>query len=76
MTNLTGELERAAVAERRGAIRRLLVRPLLGQRDDPIGYAAVVRHRRALADWFSEHTGWQLVVDESGGFARLHKVRT
>ena len=33
-----------------------------------------MRHRRALVDWFAEHTGWQLVVDESGGFARLHKV--
>jgi uncharacterized protein (TIGR02678 family) len=64
----------AAQAERRAAVRRLLVRPLLGQREDPDAYAGVVRHRRALTDWFAEHTGWQLVVDASGGFARLHKT--
>lgn len=73
--SLSITLARAADEERRGALRRLLVTPLLGQREDPEGYAAVVRHRRALAEWFAEHTGWSLVVDESGGFARLHKTR-
>lgn len=67
-------LDRAADRERRSAVRHLLQRPLTGQREDPGTWAAIVRHRRALVDWFVEHTGWQLVVDESGGFARLHKV--
>jgi uncharacterized protein (TIGR02678 family) len=64
----------AATAEQRTAVRRLLARPLLGQREDPETFAALVRHRRALVDWFADHTGWQLVVDVSGGFARLHKT--
>lgn len=66
--------DEAAAAERRAAVRRLLGRPLLGQREDPQTFAAIVRHRRALTDWFADHTGWQLVVDVSGGFARLHKT--
>lgn len=74
MTGVREAMSDAALAERRQAVRRLLVRPLLGQREDPDTYAAVVRHRRALTDWFAEHTGWQLVVDASGGFARLHKT--
>lgn len=64
----------AARTEQRQAVRALLARPLLGQREDPDTYAAVVRHRRELVAWFAEHTGWQLVVDASGGFARLHKT--
>lgn len=67
-------LDRAADRERRAAVRHLLAQPLTGQREDPHVWATIVRHRRALVDWFAEHTGWQLVVDESGGFARLHKV--
>lgn len=74
MSDLRDTLSRAAASERRHAVRALLRQPLLGQRDDPETYAAVVRHRRALVDWFAEHTGWSLVVDESGGVARLHKV--
>ena len=64
----------AAVAERRKAIRALLARPLLGQREVPETYAAIVRHRRELTRWFAEHTGWHLSVDVSGGHARLHKT--
>jgi uncharacterized protein (TIGR02678 family) len=71
---VTDALTEAAQSQRRQAIRRLLVRPLLGQREDAETFAAVTRHRRALVDWFAEHTGWQLVVDTSGGFARLHKT--
>lgn len=63
-----------ATAERRQAIRGLLATPLIGQREDPETYAGIVRHRRHLGEWFAEHTGWHLVVDESGGFARLHKT--
>jgi hypothetical protein len=55
--SLSTTLARAADEQRRGALRRLLVTPLLGQREDPEGYAAVVRHHRALAEWFAEHTG-------------------
>ncbi len=64
----------AAVAERRKAIRALLARPLLGQREAPETYAAIARHRRELTRWFAEHTGWHLSVDVSGGHARLHKT--
>lgn len=74
MSDLAHTLETAAQAERRTARRRLLAAPLLGRDDDPDAYAAVLRHRDALVAWFAEHTGWHLVVDESGGFARLHKT--
>ncbi len=73
-SNLGVVLDRAADRERRDAVRHLLARPMTGQREDAQAWAAIVRHRRALVDWFAEHTGWQLVVDESGGLARLHKV--
>jgi len=74
VTAVSETLERAAAAERRSAIRRLLAQPLIGQREDPAVYAAIVRNARDLAGWFADHTGWQLVVDASGGFARLHKA--
>lgn len=74
MPDLGQTIETAEVAERRLARRRLLASPFVGQRADPEGYAAVLRHRRDLAEWFAEHAGWQLVVDETGGFARLHKT--
>ncbi|HUG83419.1 MAG TPA: TIGR02678 family protein [Euzebya sp.] len=72
MTELRTRLEEDRV---RG-IRALLRRPLLGQRDDPDAYAAIARHQREIAEWFGDHTGQTLVVDRSGGFARLHKVAT
>lgn len=74
MTTIEDAQREAARAERRRAVRALLARPLLGQREDPETYAAIVRHRRELGDWFADHTGWQLVVDVSGGVARLHKT--
>ena len=74
MTDLRIQLDLAAREQREAAIRALLTRPLLGQREDPDVYAAIVRHRRELAEWFADHTGWALIVDESGGFARLHKI--
>ena len=74
MTDLGRTLERAALASRRAARRQLLRTPLLGQREDPDAYADVLRHRHHLERWFAEHTGWHLAFDESGGFARLHKV--
>lgn len=72
--SVTAAQSEAALTERRRAIRALLARPLLGQREAPETYAAIVSHRRELTEWFAEHTGWQLVVDTSGGFARLHKT--
>lgn len=72
MTELRTRLEEDRV---RG-IRALLRTPLLGQRDDPDGYAAIARHQREIAEWFGDHTGQTLIVDRSGGFARLHKVAT
>lgn len=72
-SELRDAIHSAAVSERRAALRRLLARPLAGQREDPEGYASIVRHRHELAAWLGEHTGWQLVVDASVGFARLHK---
>ncbi len=74
MSQLRDALRSAATSERRAAVRRLLARPLVGQREDPEAYAAIVRHRHELAAWFADHTGWQLVVDASAGFARLHKT--
>jgi uncharacterized protein (TIGR02678 family) len=74
VSSVTLAQDAAAAAEQRQAVRRLLSRPLLGQREDPETFAAIVRHRRALVDWFADQTGWQLVVDVSGGFARLHKT--
>lgn len=71
---LDSVLTEAAAVERRSAIRRLLARPMLGQGEDPETYAAVVRHSRAIGTWFGEQTGWQLAVDESAGFVRLHKI--
>lgn len=76
MTDLQFTLSLARAAERRDCVRRLLTAPLLGQRDAPEIYAAVVRNRRELIEWFAEHTGWQLVVDETGGVVRLHKTTT
>lgn len=72
-TDLRRVMDDAAAMERRDAIRHLLAHPLTGQREDQDQWAAIVRHRRALVDWFAEQPGWDLVVDESGGFARLHK---
>lgn len=74
MTAVVDTIERAAAADRRAAIRRLLAQPLVGQREDPEVWSSIVRHARDLAGWFADHTGWQLVVDASGGFARLHKT--
>ena len=74
MTEVRDTIERAAATEQRTAVRRLLAQPLVGQREDPDVYASIVRHARDLAGWFADHTGWQLVVDASGGFARLHKT--
>jgi uncharacterized protein (TIGR02678 family) len=74
MVDLAQTIESAEQAEQRMARRRLLASPFVGQQADPEGYSSILRHRRALSDWFAEQTGWHLVVDESGGFARLHKT--
>jgi uncharacterized protein (TIGR02678 family) len=39
-------------------------------------FGTVVRNREALVTWFSDHTGWRLLVQPAAGFARLYKVPT
>jgi uncharacterized protein (TIGR02678 family) len=69
--------EREVSQERRRArsiaIRSLLVRPLLDGADQPEAFAAVVRERSWLGDWFDKTLGWPLHVDVRGGWARLSK---
>lgn len=56
------------------ARRRLVASPLLHQAEEPELFATVVALRRELACWFMETFGWRLVVDTTGGFARLRKI--
>ncbi len=59
-------------AERRRAVRLLLVHPLVTDRGpDPEGFALVRRHAKDLQRWFLERLGLRLVVETE--FARLHK---
>jgi uncharacterized protein (TIGR02678 family) len=67
-------LQVTAEAERRAALRRLLVEPLVLSSREPEVFAAIVRHRRWLVQWFADHPGWRLHVDRAGGFVRLHKI--
>lgn len=60
--------------ELRSARRALLARPLIVQSADPEPFRLISRHRQALREWFSEQTGWKLIVDCDAGFARLHKL--
>lgn len=74
MSPLSATLETIRRGERQTAVRHLLRHPLTLARDAPDAFAAVVRHRGWLTDWFAEQPGWKLLVNPSGGFARLHKV--
>jgi len=60
--------------QRRRAVRALLRRPLVVERQHPDSFTDIVRHRTWLQGWFAEQAGWTLVVDRGAGFARLHKV--
>ena len=57
-------------AERRRAARALLASPLLSVADPD--FRLVRRHAGALAVWFTQETGWRLVVDTES--ARLFKT--
>jgi uncharacterized protein (TIGR02678 family) len=56
------------------ARRRLLASPLLHQAEEPDLFATMLALREELAGWFMETFGWRLVVDTTGGFARLRKI--
>lgn len=65
--------EAETAAERRRAVRALLVRPLLcAGGDDTEDFGCVRRHADYLRTFFSKHLGWTLEVDS--GLARLRKV--
>jgi len=51
------------------ALRALLMRPLLGPQHE--SFNLVVRHEKALREWFLRETGWMLEVERGG--ARLFK---
>ncbi|MFI8461876.1 TIGR02678 family protein [Kitasatospora sp. NPDC085464] len=57
-------------AERRRAARALLASPLMTSGDD--AFRLVRKHAGELAAWFTQETGWRLVVDTET--ARLYKT--
>jgi uncharacterized protein (TIGR02678 family) len=59
--------------ERATGVRLLLGRPLLDVESRPEEFRLVARHRDWLVEWFETNCGWHLVVDVTGGFARLAK---
>lgn len=73
-TSVTKRIRGAEQAERRDAIRHLLTTPLITERSDPTLFALVVRNREWLTRWFTDYLGWRLMVDPSGGYARLFKI--
>jgi uncharacterized protein (TIGR02678 family) len=61
-----------AEAQRRRALRALLVRPLLTAESHPEELVLVRRHQSELRNWLRSETGWRLRVDSE--VARLFKV--
>ena len=59
-------------AQRRAALRALLVKPLLVADTDGETLALVRRHLPGLREWLNRETGWRLVADS--GTARLFKT--
>jgi uncharacterized protein (TIGR02678 family) len=55
--------------ELRGALRALLMTPLMGAAHEE--FTAVRRHAERLREWFARETGWTLHVERDG--ARLYK---
>src|SRR6266481_4570925 len=55
--------------ELRGALRALLMTPLMGAAHEE--FTAVRRHAERLREWFARETGWTLNVERDG--ARLYK---
>lgn len=67
---LADELDRHQVHEREGALRALLMRPLMTAADP--GFGAVRRHADTLRGWLARETGWVLRVERD--CARLYKL--
>ncbi|MDQ3579525.1 MAG: TIGR02678 family protein, partial [Actinomycetota bacterium] len=65
---VTGEL----LAQRRKALRALLIKPLLVAGHDDDAIRLVRRHASALRDWLTSETGWRLQVDAES--VRLFKT--
>jgi uncharacterized protein (TIGR02678 family) len=59
-------------AQRRAALRALLVKPLLVAENDGEALVLVRRHLSELCEWLNRETGWRLVADS--GAARLFKT--
>ncbi|WP_433375895.1 TIGR02678 family protein [Streptosporangium sp. CA-115845] len=59
-------------AQRRTALRALLVKPLLTAENDADRFVLVRRHLAELRDWLSRETGWRLLADAET--ARLFKT--
>ena len=74
MSLLASKMSLTDTAERRAAIRDLLVHPFVIATREGAAFWRVVRHREWLARWFGEQPGWKLVVEPHAGIARLHKV--
>jgi uncharacterized protein (TIGR02678 family) len=66
---MTPEEERA---QRRAALRALLVKPLLTADADAETLVLVRRHLTELREWFTRETGWRLTADSET--ARLFKI--
>lgn len=74
MSRLVSVLQNEERTQRVAAIRALLSSPLLLASEDRETFVSIVRHRRYLTSWFASHPNWRLVIDPSGGYARLHKI--
>jgi uncharacterized protein (TIGR02678 family) len=72
--SLTDTLAADRIQALTGIRRRLLADPLLHRANEPELWPAVLRYGADLARWFAVNLGWRLVVDPTGGFARLHKI--
>ncbi|WP_326637587.1 TIGR02678 family protein [Streptosporangium sp. NBC_01755] len=59
-------------AQRRAALRALLVKPLLTAENDADKLVLVRRHLTELRDWLNRETGWRLLADAET--ARLFKT--
>ena len=60
--------------ERRKALRGLIANPLAREEERPEVFSLVLRHQVWLREWFARNTGWDLVVNQAGRFARLYKL--
>jgi hypothetical protein len=68
------EVETARQLERKSAVRRLLVSPLILAQREPEEFDRICRHAAWLIRWFDDVAGWRLSVEPTFGFARLFKI--